>query len=132
MTRQLQKPEGPFDDFKKRFAFNDQELSRALRITGRVYEGFSDDDLRQSGERVHALLFEASEEHPLEFGQVSSIFGKTTPSDFASNLLFSAAYPRWKMEGLLEGRLRRGARESILTTMDDDVLFWPVKKGAEP
>lgn len=57
MVRQVHRSEGPFEDFKKLFAFNEEELSGALELTRRIYPGFSEDELAQSGERVHAMFF---------------------------------------------------------------------------
>lgn len=122
MTLHVQKPGGPFEDFKKRFAFTDAEYSRALRITGTVYPDFSEGDIAQSSDSVHALLFEASKEHPLELGRFDSLFKTTDASGFASSLLLAGTFPRWKMEGLIEEGLNEGEHASV------NAVFWPVKK----
>ncbi|MFH1787762.1 MAG: hypothetical protein ABH834_00070 [Candidatus Altiarchaeota archaeon] len=141
MTRHIQKPGGPFEDFRKRFAFSAQEQARALEITQKIYPHVSEDDIAGSGERVHTLLFKASEAHPVGVDDVYSEFGKTNASDFAASLLLAAAYPRWKMEGLVAERMLDGTQTFIDQKKDarghvvargivkaDNVVFWPVKK----
>lgn len=143
MTRQVQKPGGPFEDFKKLFAFSAQEQVRALEITQEIYPKVSGEDIARSGERVHSMLFAASKEHPVGVDDVYSEFGKTNASDFAASLLLAAAYPRWKMEGLVAERMLDGTQTFIDQKKDarghvvargivkaDNGVFWPVKKSS--
>lgn len=118
MVRQVHKPEGPLEDFKKLFAFREMELSRAFELTGRIFPGFTKDEFADSQDRVHTLLFEGTEEHPIEMGGVKDAFGITTAGGFASSILLAAAVPRWKMEGLLAER-PGGQLETLMVATRD-------------